>query len=445
MVLFPNCSVQQDRKSEYASQPRSGADQIVTEPGQANLRDPAANPRGPAAMAPALSGVRVLDLTHYESGPVATQALAWLGAEVIKVERPGEQLERSGPAFELVHCNKKSVTLDLKHADGIEVMRALIRMSDVLVDNFATGVMERLGLDYASASKLNPRLITAQIRGFGAGSPYAAYRAYDPVAQATGGAMSTTGDPDGPPLRPGVNIGDSGAGLHLVIGILAALIQRASTGAGQRVEVAMQDAVISLSRTTYGYHSTFRDAAPRVGNRGFPGNGNHGAPSNVYPCTPFGPNDWCSIHTHPRANDEWIRLAETIGHEDAIHDPRFATPATRTENREAVDTLISDWTRRHSKHEVMEKLGKAGIAVGAILGTDELLADPYLRDRGTFVTVNQSDGREHIIPGWPVQMSSSSVEIAAAPASGAHTDAVLGDLLEYSDEQIAKLRAAGVI
>ena len=391
----------------------------------------------------ALTGVRVIDLTHFEAGPVATQILAWLGAEVIKVERPDHQPDRGSATFYLVQCNKKSITLNLKSEPGMGVMQDLLRVSDVLVDNFAPGVMERLKLDYESVKYLNPRLVCAQIRGYGTGSPFEGYPSYDPIAQATGGSMSLTGEPDGPPTRPGLNVGDSGAGLHAAIGILAALVQREQTGLGQRVEVALQDAVVSVSRTSYVYQYMHGEATPRVGNAGFPGH--QSAPSNAYRCKPHGLNDWCYIHTHPRSDVEWRQLVATIGRSDLVDDPRFASPASRFEHVDEINAMISEWTGGHTKHEVMTILGGAGIGAGAVLTTDELTNDSYLNERGVFATVEIPGHGDTRIPGWPVQMSNSRVAIEAAPAAGADTETILANILSYSPEQIAELSELGVV
>jgi formyl-CoA transferase len=391
----------------------------------------------------ALAGVRVIDLTHFEAGSVATQALAWLGAEVIKVERPPGDPGRGAVTFDLLHCNKKSITLDLKHPEGAEMMRTLLTGADVLIENFRPGVMDRLGLGYETVKALNPRIVFAQIKGFGTGSPYAGFPSFDPIAQATGGSMSTTGEPDGPPLMPGPNIADSGSGMLAVIGIVAALYQRESTNVGQRMEIAMQDAVIHFSRTTYIQQVLTGEATERVGNRGFPGR--QTAPSNAYACSPFGSNDYCFIHGSPLDNDDWYRLLEVIGREDLRADPRLATPDTRGEHSHVVDAALSSWTSGRTKLEAMEELGRAGVSAGAVLTTAELVADQYLRDRGIFATVQHPDGEDVTVPAWPVLMSGSKVRPRAAPWPGEHTDEVLSSLLEMEVSEITRLRQEGVI
>jgi formyl-CoA transferase len=393
---------------------------------------------------PALDGVVVVDLTHYEAGPVVTEALAWLGADVIKVERPHDEHRRArGNTFHLVECNKRSVTLNLKHAAGRAVMWRLLSRADVLVENFGPGTIDRMGFGYERVSTHNPRLVYAQVKGFGPDSPYSSFVAYDPIAQATGGSMSITGNAAGPPTRPGPNIGDSGASIYAVVGILAALYQREHTGHGQRVEVAMQEAVVGLSRTAYYHQVLTGEATPRVGNNGFPGRPT--APSNAYHCKPFGPNDYCFVHCAPRGDSQdWRSLLRVIGREDLLSDPRFETPWSRGEHAEAVDEIISEWTARHTKHEVMDLLGRARVGAGAVLATDELIADPYLRERGAFATLATPHG-EVTVPGWPVHLSASEVAFAPAPERGEHTEEVLCGFLGMSRRELASLREAGAV
>jgi formyl-CoA transferase len=393
----------------------------------------------------ALAGVTVLDLTHYEAGSVATEALAWLGADVIKVERPGGDPGRgAGGTYELVQCNKRSVTLNLKHARGRELMLDLIRKGDVLAENFRPGTMARLGLGPETISTTNPRIIYAQIRGYRPGSPYAGFPAYDPISQATGGSMSITGPADGPPMRPGPNIADSGAGILLALGIVSALYQRQSSGHGQTVEVSMQDAVIALSRTAYVHQLLYGQPTPRVGNNGFPGRPT--APSNVYPCRPFGPNDYCFIHCSPISNDDWLWLLEAIGRSDVRADPRFATPVLRGEHSADVDEVIAGWTRERTKDEVMTVLGSARVGAGATLTTDDLSRDPFLRASGMFATVSGPDGEERTIPGWPVVMSDSSVPVLPAPENpGQDNQTIFGSMLGLSEHDLSSLRDSNII
>jgi formyl-CoA transferase len=401
---------------------------------------------------PALSGVRVVDLTQFEAGTSCTETLAWLGAEVIKVEEPkrgdqgrGASTERAGVDsyyFLLLNANKRSVTCNLKSPRGREILCRLIEQADVFVENFGPGVIERLGFDYDTVSRVNPRIVYAQIKGFGSGSPYQDYLAFDMIAQAVGGAMSTTGESSGRPLKPGPTIGDTGTGLHTAIGILAALYQRQATGRGQRVEVAMQEAVINFCRIAYSSQMMWGKPAPRVGNRGVLGTN---APSEAYPCKGDGPNDYCYIYTTRAANHHWERLLRVIGREDLLEDARFADNANRWANRDEVDEVIKPWVAERSKREVMETLGKAGIPAGAVFDTNELIADPYLRERGMFATIQHPVRGEVTMPGWPVKMSDSCVPLASAPLLGQDNLHIYSQLLGYTSEQVEALRAEEVI
>jgi formyl-CoA transferase len=401
---------------------------------------------------PALAGVRVVDLTQFEAGTSCTETLAWLGAEVIKVEEPtrgdqgrGASTEQAGVDsyyFLLLNANKRSVTCNLKTARGREILCSLIEQADVFVENFGPGVIERLGFDYETVSRVNPRIVYAQIKGFGSGSPYQNYLAFDMIAQAVGGAMSTTGEASGRPLKPGPTIGDTGTGLHTAIGILAALFQRQTTGRGQRIEVAMQEAVINFCRIAYSSQMMWGTPAPRVGNRGVLGTN---APSEAYACKGDGPNDYCYIYTTRAANHHWQRLLNVIGRDDLLEDPRFADNANRWANRDEVDEVIKPWVAERSKREVMETLGMAGIPAGAVFDTNELISDPYLRERGMFATIEHPIRGEVTMPGWPVKMSDSCVPLASAPLLGQDNLHIYSQLLGYSTEQIEALHAEEVI
>ena len=410
------------------------------------------DPSGGAAGRPALAGVRVLDLTQFEAGTSCTETLAWLGAEVIKVEEPsrGDQgrhasSERPGVDsfyFLLLNANKRSITCNLKHPRGAELLRKLVEHADVFIENFGPGVIERLGFGYQQVSQINPRIVYAQIKGFGPGSPYERFLAFDMIAQAVGGAMSTTGEPDGRPLKPGPTIGDTGTGLHTAIGILAALFQRQFTGRGQRIEVAMQEAVINFCRIAYAAQLLWNQPAPRVGNRSVQATN---APSEAYPCKGGGPNDYCYVYTTRAGNHHWERLLRVIGREDLLDDPRFATNRDRFAHRDEVDELLKPWMAERTKREVMETLGSAGIPAGAVFDTDELLNDPFLRKRGMFATVEHAVRGPVTMPGWPVNMSDSHVPLAAAPLLGQDNEQVYGDLLDCSPEQLRELHAQEVI
>jgi formyl-CoA transferase len=407
---------------------------------------------GGAPPAPALAGVRVIDLTQFEAGTSCTETLAWLGADVIKIEEPekGDQgrlasTDRPGVDsyyFLLLNANKRSVTANLKDERGKQLLRALIEHGDVFVENFGPGVIERLGFGYEAVREINPRLIYVQIKGFAPEGPYGSFLSFDMIAQSVGGALSTTGEADGRPLKPGPTIGDTGSGLHAAIGVLAALYQRQRTGRGQRIEVAMQEAVINFTRISFASQALWNRPAPRKGNQSTLGTN---APSEVYPCQGGGPNDYCYIYTTRAGEHQWHRLAEAIGRPDLIDDPRFATNRDRVVNTEALDAILSAWTRQRTKVEVMETLGRAGVPAGAVFDTHELLHDPFLRQRGMFPTVQHPQRGEFTMPGWPVKMSESDVPVTSAPLLGADTDAVYGELLGCSPEQLAALRAERVI
>jgi formyl-CoA transferase len=404
------------------------------------------------AARPALAGVRVVDLTQFEAGTSCTETLAWLGADVIKVEEPtsGDQgrvasSERPGVDsfyFLLLNANKRSVTCNLKHARGREMLCKLIEHADVFVENFGPGVIERLGFGYEDVKRINPRIIYAQIKGFAPEGPYGSFLAFDMIAQSVGGALSITGEPDGRPLKPGATIGDTGTGLHTAIGILAALYQRQTTGRGQRIEVAMQETVINFCRIAYASQLLWDRPAPRIGNRSVVGTN---APSEAYPCKGGGPNDYCYIYTTRAGNHQWERLLRVIGRDDLLDDPRFATNRDRFANNDAVDEAIKPWMAARTKTEVMQALGEAGVPAGAVFDTDELLNDPFLRERGMFATVEHPVRGPVTMPGWPVHMSESHVPVASAPLLGQHSEEIYGDLLGYSPDELSTLRSEHAI
>jgi formyl-CoA transferase len=406
----------------------------------------------PALTDAALSGVRVIDLTQFEAGTSCTESLAWLGADVIKIEPPGvgEQGRRASADvpgqdsyyFILLNANKRSVTLNLRHPEGKALLRRLLESADVMIENFAPGTIERLGFGYQEVAEINPRLVYAQIKGFAPDGPYGRFLSFDMIAQAAGGAMSITGEPDGIPIKPGPTIGDTGTGLHCAIAILAALLQRERTGCGQRIEIAMQDAVVNFSRISFVRQLLTGKAADRVGNASQVG---MNSPSNIYPCRPFGPNDYCFIYTSRSASHQWERLLEVIGREEAKYDPRFATPMDRQANREAIDELVSDWTRNYTKVEVMDRLGHAGVPVSAVFTTKELSDDEFLNRRGTFVTIDHPERGRIKMPGWPVKMSRSAVEVESAPLLGEHTEEVLKEVLGLEASELARLRETGAL
>jgi len=384
----------------------------------------------------ALSGVKVLDLTQFESGTSCTEFLAWLGADVVKIEEPrrGESGRFASTEiqdvdsyyFILLNANKRSVACDLKSEEGKQLLLRLITKADVMIENMAPGAIERLGFGYDVVKQINPRIVYAQIKGFAADGPFANFLSFDTIAQSVGGAVSITGTQGGPPLKPGPNVGDTGSGLHCAIGILAALFQRQATGRGQKVEVAMQDAVINFNRIAFAGHLLWGRPAARNGNRSVLATS---APSDLYRCKPGGCNDYVFIYTSRGGNGHWQRLLQVIGREDLLDDPKFATPEARIEHVQEVDALLSSWCAEHTKLEAMEVLQRGGVPAGAVFDTGELLQDPHLRKREMFVTVEHPVRGPVTIPGFPIKMSESRVPMRCAPTLGQHTEEALADWL----------------
>jgi formyl-CoA transferase len=398
-------------------------------------------------MSAALSGIRVIDMTHNQAGPACAQMLAFLGADVIKLEEPkGGDVARTVHAdkknsdslfFLLFNANKRSLTLNLKSVEGKKLFKEVVAKSDVLLENFSPGAMERLGLGWEVLRDLNPRLIYATIKGFGTYGPHAHFKSYEPVAQAMGGAMSVTGFPENPPTIVLPAIGDSGTGMHMAIGILAALQQRHATGRGQHVEVAMQDAVVNLIRVSLRDHQRAGRPMPRSGNQL-----GHTVPGTTYPCAPGGPNDYVIILAQPQM---WRAMTEVMGQPELAGDPRFATADARWENRAALDAIVGEWTRRHSKHEVMRLLGDAGVPAGACQDTGEVLADPHLKAREMIVDIDYPTRGTYQTVGCPVKMSDSPATVTRPPLLGEHTSELLGALCGVDPDEVKRLRADGVV
>ena len=401
-----------------------------------------------------LAGIRVVDFTQFEAGPSCTEALAWLGAEVVKIENPrsgdpGRRLRPGQPDddpwyFHVFNANKKSVTVNLKSPRGLALVKDLLARADVCVENFAPGTIERLGLGWDVAHALNPRLIYCQIKGFGEGSPYESNLAFDMIAQACGGTMSVTGEPDGPPLKPGISLGDTGTGMLMAVTIASALFRRQTTGQGRHLQVAMQDSMLHYMRTNFAAQARTGRAAARGGSK-VPGVNN--APLGLYPCRPGGPNDYVYIMTS-RANPEhWTRLLTLIGREDLIGDPRYATPADRVAREAEVDALIAAWTRTRTKHEAMDQVGRVGVPAGAVLDTMELQNEPSFLARGIMQTVQRPGQAPFTIPAWPVRVDGKPPRVAPSPGLGADTDAVLGRMAvaERRGGRGAAGRGGGVI
>ena len=373
----------------------------------------------------ALDGVRVLDLTHQVAGPSATLMLAYLGAEVVKVIAPGSRDSYDAIPFYLNNASKKSIELDLKSDQGVATARELAKRADIFVENFSPGVIERLGLGWDVLSQLNPRLIYAQVKGFAADSPWGAFPCFDPIAQGFAGASSITGEPDGLPMKPGPDVGDTGTGMVLVGGILAALYQRERDGRGQRVEIAMTDQVATFMRIHFGWPIERHMDTPRFGNR--PPFLTTTAPSDIYPCPPFGPSDY--VHIHCGSDRQWERMAKLMNREDMLGDERFATMASRGEHKADVDQAVRGWTATMDKIAAMRALGEAGVPAGALRSTTEVLADEDLRERGIFVTVDDPGRGPVTLPGYPVRMSRSPARVTPPPQPGEHTAQILREWL----------------
>ena len=377
-----------------------------------------------------LAGVRVVDLTQYEAGPSATQILAWLGADVIKVEPPvgepsrhllGADATRDSIVFVLFNQSKRSVALDLTTETDRRHLRELLHDADVLAENFSPGTLARLGLPIDALLRELPRLVVASVRGYGPGGPWSEFKSLDFVAQAVGGAISVTGLPDGPPLRLGVTIADSGTGLHLAVGILAALLRRTRTGRGGRVEVALQDAVVNLMRNAMAPTYLTGRAAPRTGSAYVTA-----APSDLYPCRPGGPNDYLYILL--AAKQHWEGLLRAIGREDALDDPRFARQSARNAHVEEARALVRAWTERQTKLDAMRHLSDFGVPCGAVLDTAELLANEHLRACGMIVDHIHPQWGALRVPGCPIRIDGFTPRLDPAPAVGQHTAEVLAEL-----------------
>ena len=403
-----------------------------------------------------LAGVRVLDLTQFEAGPSCTEALAWLGAEVVKVENPqggeaGRSLlgRQSGPSqnrdswyFLLFNANKKSVTVNLKSERGLELVKDMAKRADVMVENFAPGAIERLGLGYDAVRAVNPSIVYAQVKGFGTGGPYENNLAFDMIAQATGGVMSITGEPDGPPLKPGATLGDTGTGMLLAISILAALYRRRDTGQGERIEIAMQDAMLQYIRVALSNQATYGAAAKRNGSKVISG---FAVPSGIYPCKPGGPNDYLYVYTSRTNPVHWQRLLEVIGRKDLIGDPRFDTAAARLKHEPEVDAMIAAWTSQHDKRQAMRVLGGAGVPAGAIFDTMELTEEADFERRGIMQTMEHPIAGSFKMPGWPVRFGGRTPDVKPSPLLGQHTNEVLSEWLGLDSDQIDQLGKAKVI
>ncbi len=394
---------------------------------------------------PALDGLKILDLTQYEAGTSSTQLLAWLGATVVKVEQPGvgDPGRHTEPGigdsiyFLSFNSNKRSLAINLKLDEGRSLFLDLVERFDVVVENFTLGTLEDMGLGYEVLKARNPRIVYATIKGFGASGPYGYFKSYDMVAQAAGGAFSVTGAQDGPPMRPGALMGDTGSGLTLAVGILAAYVQAQRTGLGQMVEVSMQEAVLNFLRTNLSHRE--RDATramPRRGNRTV-------VPTDLYPCAPGGPNDHVYIFT---ATSKMLDVfCTTIGRPELLADERFSTPQGRRANGDELWAIIAEWTRARTKWEVMETLGTAGVPCSAVYDTLDIFADRHLAARGAIMTIDHPVRGAWEYPAPPVRLSESKVGIVPAPLLGGNTEEVLRQELGLDDASLRRLAESGVL
>ena len=415
-------------------------------------------------MEKALSGVRILDFTHVQSGPTCTQLLAWFGADVIKVEKAGsgdvtrEQLRDIPDAdslyFTMLNHNKRSVTLDTKSPQGKKVLEKLIKHCDVLVENFAPGALDRMGFTWERIQELNPRMIVASVKGFGPG-PYEDCKVYENVAQCAGGSASTTGFDDGPPLVTGAQIGDSGTGLHLALGIVTALYQRNSTGRGQKVLAAMQDGVLNLCRVKLRDqqrlerakvmkeypqypHGTFGSAVPRAANAS-----GGGQPGTIVKCKGWETDPNAYLYFIAQA-PVWKEICRVIGREPWITDPDFATPEARLPRLTEIFAAVEEWTVTKTKFEAMNLLNEHDIPCGPILSMEELAHEPSLRKTGTVVEVDHPTRGKYLTVGNPIKLSDSPTEVKRSPLLGEHTDEVLAEL-GFDAEEVSALRQSKVI
>ena len=411
----------------------------------------------------ALRGVRILDMTHVQAGPTCSQLLAWMGADVIKFEPPqgdatrGQLRDIPGADslyFTMLNCNKRSITVNMKSAEGKEVFVDLLKTCDIVMENFGPGVLDRLGFTWEKIHAINPQVVMGSIKGFGSSGPYAEFKAYENVAQAMGGAMSTTGTLDGAPYVTGAQIGDSGTGLHLAIGLLAALHQRDRTGIGQYVEVAMMDGVMNLCRVKWRDHQRLTRQAlgeysvptsvgmgdvPRAGNDS--GGGQLG---NAIHCKPHGPNDYIYVVVQEAVwNNLGNLIGPALGQPGLASEPKFATIIERRKNQQEMWALITKFAANHTKREFMAILNPLDVPCGPIMSTTDLANDEHIRGREMYVEIEDEKRGKWWNVGMPIKLSASPAKIERAPFLGEHNDDVLKNVLGYDDAKVSAMKLAG--
>ncbi|MFQ5380333.1 MAG: CaiB/BaiF CoA transferase family protein [Dehalococcoidia bacterium] len=393
-------------------------------------------------MGPPLDGLRVLDMTQYEAGTSSTQMLAWLGADVVKIESPhgdpGRRAFATGKHdsqyFLNYNANKRSVVLDLKAGEGRDLFLRLAERFDAFVENFGPGVIEDLNIGYEVMKERNPAIIYARIKGYGLSGPYSTWKCFDPLAQAAAGALSVTGEPDSPPIKPGPTVADSGTGMQTALAVTAAWAHKLQTGEGQFIELSMQEAMTMFMRTT-GVTNWGKSATVRRGHRG-------GAPTGMYPCAPGGPNDY--VYLTVASTRMWDQFCVAIERDDLLTDPRFQSGRLRNENAGALDAEIRKWSLQHTKHEAMRILCEGGVAASAVFDTLEVFEDPHLRSREFFAQIEHPTQGEITLMRSPIRMPGAETPVTAPPLLGADTAAVLAEELGVTTAEFERLRGAGI-
>ena len=409
------------------------------------------NADGTGTTLPALNGIRVLDFTQFEAGPSCTEALAWLGAEVVKLEEPtrgepGRWASTDTPGldahyFIFYNLNKQSITCNLKTDEGKALVEKLIESVDVVIENMAPGTFARLGFDYERLSAINPRIIFAQVKGFAPESPHADYLSFDMIAQATGGTMGVNGPAGAPPVRPGPTIGDTGTGMLCALGIVSALFQRHTTGRGQHIQIAMRDAMLNYCRTPMSRQSQLSEGVlPRAGNEVM-----GSSPGGLYPCKPGGIDDYAYIFPARGDEEHWRRLANVIGRADLLEDERLQSSTDRYTHRDIVDAALSEWTMQHTKDEVMATIAEAKVPCGAVYNTRELLHDPDLHERGIMQVIDHPERGDVTVAGWPLRMSDTKVPVKPSPLHGADNEDIYGKWLGLNADAVKDLKERNII